>query len=440
MSALSLGIRAAIVFLVVFVTHRRGVATIYDSRWSVHTAMSIVSEGNADLDEYAGVIPDDDYRIEVLDGHLYPKYPVAVPVIAVPFVFVIDRLWGSSLAFDLYEYLKRTPFEQSEGELTFIELSIASFIVAATTVLIYMLASWSLSRAQSLLVALIFGFCTSSWSTASRALWQHGPSMLMLTATLCLILLAKKKPSLIQFAGVPLAFSVVIRPTNSISFVLLTVFVLVQHRRHFVGFVLGAVIAAIPFLLFNLSVYGSLLPLYYRPTAGTTYYGMEIAVGANPDFLQALAANLLSPARGLFVFSPILLFSIYGVISKMRSGQFERLDWFLLAIIVLHWIVISSFTGWWAGWSFGPRYFADMLPYLTHFVVSAVAVISRLSGLRRAAPVFVFLTFAVISFFIHYRGATSAEVHHWNGFPVNVDLQPSRVWDWRDIQFLRGIR
>jgi len=45
----------------------------------------------------------------------------------------------------------------------------------------------------------------------------------------------------------------------------------------------------------------------------------------------------------------------------------------------------------------------------------------------------------VVSFFIHCRGATSWDTHVWNEEPVGVDDNPTRVWDWRDIQFLRGI-
>ena len=44
-----------------------------------------------------------------------------------------------------------------------------------------------------------------------------------------------------------------------------------------------------------------------------------------------------------------------------------------------------------------------------------------------------------MSFFVHYRGATNQDVYNWNTTPVNIDLAPSRVWDWRDAQFLRGL-
>jgi hypothetical protein len=29
-------------------------------------------------------------------------------------------------------------------------------------------------------------------------------------------------------------------------------------------------------------------------------------------------------------------------------------------------------------------------------------------------------------------------VYRWNAEPVDIDVQPSRLWDWRDLPFLRG--
>ena len=42
-----------------------------------------------------------------------------------------------------------------------------------------------------------------------------------------------------------------------------------------------------------------------------------------------------------------------------------------------------------------------------------------------------------ITLFIHARGALSKRPWEWNTAPVNIDEQPDRVWDYRDLQFLR---
>ena len=49
------------------------------------------------------------------------------------------------------------------------------------------------------------------------------------------------------------------------------------------------------------------------------------------------------------------------------------------------------------------------------------------------------LSLVLLSGFIHFRGATSPHTIAWNLYPVNIDKDPSRIWDWNDLQFLRGI-
>jgi hypothetical protein len=50
------------------------------------------------------------------------------------------------------------------------------------------------------------------------------------------------------------------------------------------------------------------------------------------------------------------------------------------------------------------------------------------------------IVFAVISAswgaFVHYRGATT-DLNRWNADPDNVDANPARIWQWRDMQIFR---
>jgi hypothetical protein len=414
-----------LVFLVVFAAYFRSpVLTSFDSRWSIHTAMSIIREGNTNLDEYRRIIPPDDQRVRTIDGHLYAKFPLGPSLIALPFVLIIYLLSGRVISFDLVRFLANT------APASRIELFVACFVVALAAAFVHLAARLLLrSDKQALVIVFVFAFCTSAWSLASRALWQHGPTMLMLALALYLVLLAKERPWIVQLASLPLAFSYIVRPTNAISIFALTLFVLVQHRRYFLLYLAWGLVIAAPFLAFDLRVYHTLWSWYY----------LALPIGTNRAFLDAAAANLVSPARGLFFFSPILLFSIYGIVIKVRRREFEMLDGVLLAIIVTHWIVISSWPLWWAGHSFGPRFFSDMIPYFAYFLAPAVKHIASLRGWRKAALVSAFACLAAASFAINLRGAADWATWEWNARPVDIDARPSRVWDWRDIQFLRGM-
>jgi hypothetical protein len=220
-----------------------------------------------------------------------------------------------------------------------------------------------------------------------------------------------------------------IRPTNSIPILFFTLYVMLQHKRYFFQYTLWALAVAVPFLIFNLHLYGTLLSPYYAPDRITP----------NPRIFEALAGNLVSPARGLFIYSPILLLSVYGAWLKVKREKFNRLDVVFLAVVILHWITISSYSHWWGGHSFGPRFFSDMIPFLIYFLFPVVVELARQKGARKAVLVTLFIGLLTMSFLIHLQGATSTAVYDWNNVPVNIDADPARVWDWKDIQFMRGV-
>jgi hypothetical protein len=390
-----------------------GRQTDLDTRWSIHVADSLVREGNLDLDEYRALIPANDYRIQIYDGHLYNFYPIGVSVLAVPVVY-------------LYHLVE--PAKTVEQFYVSVEIGLASFVMALTAVIVYLTARLSLNIRRSLLCVFIFVVCTPAWSTASRALWQHGPAMLMLSLALYLMLLARQRPALAQFAGLPLAFSYVIRPINSLSIVVLTLYVLLEYRQYFLRYVFWAMWIIGPFVLLNLAVFHALLPGYY-----TLYQ-----IFSTGTLAEALIGNLLGPSRGLLIFSPVFIFAIMGMALKLKRRSWSRLDFALFSIIILHWIAISIWPIWWGGWSFGPRLFSEMIPYLMFFLISAVPFMTV--ARRRLIPVQgTFIALVGLSLFIHYRGATDVSTFDWNSQPVNVDTTLTRLWDWQDLMFLRNL-
>jgi hypothetical protein len=409
---------ALLIFTVVFAAHwLSGNTATFDSALSLQTAMSLVREGNTDLDEYREIVSTTWLSTEEIDGHVYMLYPIGPSILAVPLVFTLDRL---SPQFN--ESLQR-----GFGEP--VQTLIACLVVALTATLIFRVARYYVRRPYALLIVLAFAFGTSAWSTASRTLWQHGPSMLMLTIALLLVLRARSDPPWIQFVSLPLALAYVIRPTNSVAIVCFSLFVLLYYRRYFVRYLVWALPVAIPFMLLNLAVYHGILPNYYR-----WYSGFSL-----DTFFQALLGQLVSPSRGLLIFSPILWLALAGLIIKARRREFERHDPFVLAVMVLHWIAISLWWNWWGGAAYGPRLFADMLPYFAYWLIPTAGALERAQGAKKFAQGAAWAGLLGLSVFIHYRGANVPEVIDWNGQPAAIDFNSFRVWDWRDPQWLRGI-
>ncbi|MGH9660537.1 MAG: hypothetical protein ACRD96_18450, partial [Bryobacteraceae bacterium] len=267
----------------------------------------------------------------------------------------------------------------------------------------------------------IFAFCTLAWSTASRALWQHGPAMLLIAASLLLLILASRRPSWIPLVGALLALAVQVRPPVVIVAVAVTVYVWRHHRAKFVFYLLWASTVCFVFALFNHWIYRSPLAPYI--TGETSKFAVHFG------FFEALTGSLISPARGLLVFSPVFALSLYRFFVVPTGETTRRLRPYLVSILVCYWIMIALYPIWWGGHSIGARYFSDLTPILVFCLIPVFE--------RGRLAVLVLVALAIPSLLINSRCAIRLACHEWNVKPVDVNSHPERVWDWSDPPFLR---
>jgi len=423
-----------LIFVVVFAIHAFSpVVTLSDSAWSVALASSILHEFNTNLDEFNADERVGDWRVEHLPSGDYSYLPIGSPLLAVPFVWFAERIshWWFGID-DLANYLKAHPLGPIPG---IIEQKFASLLIALTTLFIYLFAQSQVGTKRAIFIALIFAFGTSAWSTASRALWQHGPSMLMLSIVLWLLVKAERSPQWAPYVALPLAFSYVIRPTNSISLVVISLFVFFNYRHCFVRFIAWGSLIGVPFVVYNLSVYGAPLSTYYQASR----------IGATGQLGQALLGNLISPARGIFVYSPIFLFAIPVAWTLVRQRSFfaskaQQLQMAAVFIILAHWLAISSFPHWIGGWSLGPRLFTDMTPYWMVLLIPFTSRLRLQLQFRNLVQLLLFMFATLLSMAMHWHGASDLNVYYWNQVPNSVDEHIERIWDWSDPPFLRGFR
>jgi hypothetical protein len=442
-------VRLAAIAVVVWLCYLPGNMGCGDSMWSIPTAVSLLDHGDADLDEYRDIVASRGGAFtQQVGGHIYTIYPLGTSIVAMPAVAVLRPFagalarhapaWWNALGEAAAERgCPPVPGEPVVALHSWTEHVIAAALVAAASAVMFAVATDDVSAAGATLVALVFAFGTPAWSTASRALWQHGPSMLLLA----LALLLQRRGARMFWIGLLLGFACVVRPTNAIPLVAAAAWVVATRPRALAGFAFGAAISLVPFAVGNLVRYGAWLPPYYTPG----FYRRNPFVG------EALAGLLVSPSRGLFVFSPIFLLSIAGVgLIALRGRQPARsgggcrrltaLNLSLAASVAALWLVLAvSNYSWWGGSSYGPRFFADAAPYLTYLLIPSVASIESARCPRRAAATAAVAVLAAVSVGMHARGALSPATMTWNGVPTNIDADPGRVWDWRRPQFLAGL-
>ena len=411
------GTAALVIFAVIFAAYLASrVSTVWDSIWAIPTAVSILREGNTDLEEYSEAIAQNGPNgIEEIRGKRYNYFPIGASLAALPFVYVADRL-------DREHPPSATPYTWSVRHLGLMQKLVAAFLCAMAVALMFSLLRRTVSLPLSLLLTFVFAFGTSVWSVVSRGLWPHTLSLPLIALSLYLLVRAETEPRFAQFVSLPLVGALVARPTNEISLAVLSLYVLLRHRRQFVRYVLWGLPIAALFCAWSWQRGGTLVPGYYAPSR----LGTE-----DSHLLVGLAGTLFSPARGLFVFCPIFLFCM---VRRPRA-----LEATLLAIVLLHWIAISSFVNWHGGNSYGPRLFAEVLPYLVYLLAPALERVVNLRGTLRwlaLSGVTALLAFQVL---VHSRGATDPRVWIWNDEPCQVTECPARLWDWTDLQFLHGL-
>jgi hypothetical protein len=224
-----------------------------------------------------------------------------------------------------------------------------------------------------------------------------------------------------------------VRPTSSVSIVAISVYLLFCYRRALLPLILTGAAWFALFAGYSWYYFGRLQPSYYR--AGR----LNFAEG-----WTAFPGNLISPSRGLFVYVPVVLFIFYLLIKFRDEITAPRLVLLALSVIGAHMIVITGFSPWTGGHSYGARYSTDLVPWFVLLAILGVKAMlrwrekneTRINTLNWHLPLATGGLLLSLSIFINGVGAISTATMTWNGLPVNIDRKPGRLWDWKHPQFL----
>lgn len=357
--------------------------------------ISLLTEKDLDFNEFVNS-PDLPYPYRRVGDRVVSAYPVLPGLLNVP-VHAAAKILG----IDLVEHRP------------VLALITAALIASLSTLLLFsVLRRLGHSPRRALFFSLIYAFATCVWSVGSRGLWQHGPGLLFLTGAFdCLL---SGSPA---WAGLLLALAVAARPTNIVFALPLVLYVWRHRRRSLPLFIVLAGAVALLVAVYSAAYLGK--PLAF----GQAYRGM----GFSGNVVTGLAGLLVSPSRGLFVFTPILLFSLAGGFLAWRRER-EPLYRHLTVGALFHLALYASWPMWWGGVSFGYRLLLELIPVL--ILLLAVAwkhVIVKRPALRAAFGVVL-----VFSLYVQYLGS----YRYPSEFNQNIDLETARLWDVRDSELV----
>ena len=135
---------------------------------------------------------------------------------------------------------------------------------------------------------------------------------------------------------------------------------------------------------------------------------------------EGFAGLLISPNRGLLIFSPVLLVAVAGIRRSFAEGWRSPLPWCVLALAAQY-ALYGSYAVWWGGHTYGPRYLVDVLP-----LTVPLAAIAMMEPRFRRGTVRACSAALAWSMLVAATGAFCYPNDGWNVDPSDIDRHADR--------------
>jgi hypothetical protein len=394
------------IFLVYRITERR--LKIIDVQAVIRLPISLWNEGNLNVDEFTG-IPQGRGLTKEHDGHMVSVFP----------------FWPSLQIFPVYACYGAFGRMPTEETVWTVQRRASQVSMALTATLIALLVAHRFNRQVAFLTATAFAFGTINWFVLSQLAFSNGLVQLWVAGALVVgVWRLPPSPRAATFSLMLLVVATFFR-LNLIVFALAwATYLVLRLQRHSLWPLASALALALTMAAANTAYMGHPLGLY---AIQASKLGL-----LSPSFWTALYGNLLSPARGLLVFSPWLIFGGLAFIARNRE---ERLAFTaILAGCVAHYLLTCNYPRWQGGGSMGPRLTADLLPAWSLLAASGFAWCFQRRWLTGVAVALVGFSCIIAG------GHAFSNSHLWEHVPVTTDIAPDRLFDWRDALVLEPFR
>lgn len=299
------------------------------------------------------------------------------------------------------------PLERHPDVLDRVAFAEGSVLVAASCLFLFLTLRRFLATTRSAVLVLAYGLGTCVFSTSSQGLWQHSATAFYLSIGLLCLTRLDRSPGFSILLGMTIAMATLSRPTLGIVAGAIAIHLLVTDRKNAIGYLLAGLPFAITLLAFNNYYLGN--PFRFGQTVLVDHAFEKTGVASiwqTPPWI-GLPGLLISPSRGLFVYSPFLLAAIPGGIMCWRGQRWAWLRPIAVAVPIIV-LLESLHFDWWGGWSFGYRHLVDLSILLVALVGPATEKVFRR---RWILPFSVAVAWSI---FVQILGVTANDVVGWN--------------------------
>jgi len=390
-----------------------------DNYWYTPVAMSLIAEGDLDVDEYIMIhkqrveskgrvySPDEDYRLILDDGDYHLFYPLGAVISALPLAIpaVVKADGDKNVELSLAQYY--TPV------LAKCWAAISVFLFAL------LIAKFTVDKRIIALLSMVFIFASMHSATHGLTYYASNPAMAFL---LLALLFSTTKNQLL--AGVACGLGYLCRPDVSLFILCIFAWSWMNYKdwKKLLWICVGGAIVAVPFVVSSFIIFETLFPPYYNQSS-------SLRLSVLP---YGLYANFLSPSRGILIFVPCILFSFWGAYLGLKH---DRNKYFaLVAYMILVITLVSMWPMWWAGWSYGPRTSVLITPVILILLVPVLERLMSIKSLQSKLLLGIMLLMFAWQALLQYRGLAVPAVMAWNNTPNNIDENPERLWHWDNMQ------
>jgi hypothetical protein len=371
-------------------------------------------------DRWKGKLP---YCVTIKRGQIVSRYPLAPALLNVP--LTLPQLALVDAIRPQWETHTLDPVLSLMGKNS------AAALVALSGVATYQLLL-ALGLGQfSLLAALIAGLGSTLWVVASQSPWQHGPAALFLALTLLVLVPVPMRRWRSSVAGLCAALVVACRPQDLVLVLPIAIWVVRQYGRGAAWFfvfplLVGAAIAGVNVWYFGTPLGG------YAELADFRLPSHDAARFWTTEPLYSAAGTLFSPSRGLFVYMPWTALALAALPATYRRIATWSLLRAALWSLVLFFALLCGMRAWWAGWTFGPRYWTDAVPLF------AILVGFALEWSWRRSRSFCALLLAAAAFSVGVEAIGAVYYPStWNQQLLDEDTLHHSLWNWHDTELAR---
>lgn len=397
-------------------------------------AITIVENNSFELSYYKDLTGD---RIFYKEKYYSDKAPGSSFFI-VPIYFLFKTLYGSYIPSDVLikekQFNTTTYFDVYPSNSYLLTLIFSSILLISLpgsllVVLLYRIGKIILKDEKtSLISSLIFGFSTLIFPY-STAFIGYSLSSFLLVFSFYLFL--KKAKFYEILSPILLALSILVELSAFLISLILLFFYLYSLRKEIkkiLIFLLSFFFGLLPLLTYNILIFEKPIAFYPNfvdpkifPCAyGKTYWQYcEFERQILPEEFYSiyhfiLLHLLIFPYRGLLIYNPVLIFSIIGFFFLKKYSK--SLTFLSILIFISQLLLNASYSYWFGGGTFGPRYLLFSIPFLFLPFASYIKEVKNKK--------IIFTITLIISFISAFISILSTAAY-WEG--VTVYFLPDRI-------------